>query len=76
MNQAKHHTPDQSLLEPYHYINTVPGKDVRGKLIDCFQQWLLVENPDVLKAIKVRAEVTIQFKFSSNEFQCLIHLSK
>lgn len=24
-------------MEPFHYINQVPGKDVRGKLIDAFQ---------------------------------------
>lgn len=27
----------QELMEPFHYINQVPGKDVRGKLIDAFQ---------------------------------------
>lgn len=27
----------QELMEPFHYINLVPGKDVRGKLIDAFQ---------------------------------------
>lgn len=24
-------------MEPFHYINQIPGKDVRGKLIDAFQ---------------------------------------
>ena len=47
------HIPDPALLEAYRYINSVPGKDVRGKLIDCFQLWLSVDSPDVLKAIKV-----------------------
>lgn len=36
------HIPDPLLLEPFHYVNSVPGKDVRGKLIDCFQLWLQV----------------------------------
>lgn len=27
----------QDIMEPFHYINQVPGKDVRGKLIDAFQ---------------------------------------
>jgi len=46
------HTPDSSLLEPYSYINSVPGKDVRGVLMDCFQQWFKLERPDVLATIK------------------------
>jgi hypothetical protein len=47
------HETDHSLLESYRYINTVPGKDVRGKLIDCFQQWLQLESDQVLLDIKV-----------------------
>ena len=31
------HLHHQDLMEPFHYINQVPGKDVRGKLIDAFQ---------------------------------------
>lgn len=27
----------QDIMEPFHYINQVPGKDFRGKLIDAFQ---------------------------------------
>lgn len=46
------HMVDTSLLEPFNYITSVPGKDVRGILIDCFQCWFLVENPEVLDAIK------------------------
>jgi geranylgeranyl diphosphate synthase type 3 len=38
------HQQDPSLLEAFRYINSVPGKDVRGKLIDCFELWLKVEN--------------------------------
>jgi geranylgeranyl diphosphate synthase, type III len=34
--------PDESLLEVFRYVNSVPGKDVRGKLIDCFQLWFQV----------------------------------
>ena len=48
------HTPDPSLLEPYKYITSLPGKDVRGTLIDCFQVWLKVEQLDVLSTVKVR----------------------
>mmetsp|Transcript_21623 Transcript_21623/g.24973 ORF Transcript_21623/g.24973 Transcript_21623/m.24973 type:complete len:318 (+) Transcript_21623:71-1024(+) len=46
------HIPDPALLEAYHYINSVPGKDVRGKLIDCFQLWFQVESEDILNSIK------------------------
>lgn len=47
-----HHTSDDTLLEPFYYINSVPGKDVRGKLIDCFQLWFQVEDVAVLNRIK------------------------
>jgi geranylgeranyl diphosphate synthase type 3 len=36
------HEVDPLLLEPYRYIDSIPGKDVRGKLMDCFQLWLKV----------------------------------
>jgi len=48
------HRPDPALLEAFRYINAMPGKNVRGKLIDCFQLWMTVESVDVLNAIKVR----------------------
>ena len=46
------HVKDETVLEPFRYINTVPGKDVRGKLIDCFQLWFRVESESVLQSIK------------------------
>jgi geranylgeranyl diphosphate synthase type 3 len=51
-NSHKAHKPDESLLESFRYINSVPGKDVRGKLIDCFQLWFQVESETTLLAIK------------------------
>ncbi|KAJ1461909.1 isoprenoid synthase domain-containing protein [Pelagophyceae sp. CCMP2097] len=34
------HRVDDSILEPYKYISETPGKDIRGQLIDAFNQWL------------------------------------
>ena len=51
-DSSKPHVPVESLLEPFHYINSVPGKDVRGALIDCFQFWFKVEDPQILDRIK------------------------
>jgi geranylgeranyl diphosphate synthase type 3 len=48
----EHHQQDQALLEAFRYISSVPGKDVRGQLIDCFQIWLQVASKDVLDQIK------------------------
>eukprot|EP00816_Leptocylindrus_hargravesii_P013410 CAMPEP_0196816184 /NCGR_PEP_ID=MMETSP1362-20130617/53962_1 /TAXON_ID=163516 /ORGANISM="Leptocylindrus danicus, Strain CCMP1856" /LENGTH=314 /DNA_ID=CAMNT_0042193413 /DNA_START=46 /DNA_END=990 /DNA_ORIENTATION=+ len=47
------HETDPALLEAYRYINTVPGKNVRGKMIDCFQLWLKVseEHTSTIKEI-------------------------
>ncbi|KAL7478311.1 hypothetical protein ACHAW6_004077 [Cyclotella cf. meneghiniana] len=36
------HQPPPHLLEPYHYISSTPGKNIRSSLIDCFQLWLNV----------------------------------
>jgi len=40
--QDQQHQPPKQLIEAYHYVNSVPGKDVRGKLLDCFNLWLHV----------------------------------
>ena len=53
------HKPDESLLESFRYINSMPGKDVRGKLIDCFQLWFKIPSEDVLKDIKARKHVVV-----------------
>jgi geranylgeranyl diphosphate synthase type 3 len=38
---------EDMLLEPYAYLKQIPGKDVRGHLIDCFQAWLLIPEEKV-----------------------------
>jgi len=40
------HTQDPVLLESFRYVNSMPGKNVRGKMIDCFQLWLAVDVDD------------------------------
>jgi geranylgeranyl diphosphate synthase, type III len=50
--QQQQHEADKSLLEPFYYINSVPGKNIRSLLIDCFQVWFQVDKPDVLDSIK------------------------
>lgn len=40
----------QALLEPWSYILGVPGKNVRGTLIKCFQDWMAIDT-DKLVAI-------------------------
>jgi geranylgeranyl diphosphate synthase, type III len=52
MSEESNHEQDPSLLEAFRYINSIPGKDVRGKLIDCFQLWLQVESIEILDQIK------------------------
>lgn len=47
------HVKDETVLEPFRYISSVPGKDVRGSLIDCFQLWFQVDpSSTVLQSIK------------------------
>lgn len=42
---------ERQLLEPYAYIRELPGKNVRGRMVDAFQQWLQAP-PDSVAAIK------------------------
>jgi geranylgeranyl diphosphate synthase type 3 len=46
------HSPPSHLLEPYYYINSNPGKDVRGALIDCFQTWFQIQDFNAIRVIK------------------------
>jgi len=49
------HKPDLALLESFRYINSMPGKNVRGLMIDCFQSWLTVDQsskPQLLDSVK------------------------
>jgi geranylgeranyl diphosphate synthase type 3 len=49
---AEVHRRDDSVLEPMKYLAGVPGKDVRGQLIDCFQEWLQIPL-DKVEAVKL-----------------------
>jgi geranylgeranyl diphosphate synthase, type III len=51
------HRVDESLLEPFRYISSVPGKDVRGTLIDCFNSWFLVDPVSIGRIKRVVASL-------------------
>ena len=38
-------------MEPYNYLMSVPGKEIRSQLIDAFSLWLPVPD-DVLSVLK------------------------
>ena len=38
------HEVDDCLLEPWTYILSVPGKNVRGVLIKCFNTWMSIDD--------------------------------
>jgi len=42
---------NEALIEPYEYLLQVPGKDIRGKLIDGFNLWMRVPE-ETLQKIK------------------------
>ncbi|CAG8493733.1 439_t:CDS:2, partial [Scutellospora calospora] len=46
----------QILLEPYTYLSSNPGKEIRSKLIDAFDHWLKVPK-DKLSAITTVVEM-------------------
>jgi geranylgeranyl diphosphate synthase type 3 len=39
------HKVDENLLEPWTYILNVPGKNIRGKMIQAWNTWLKVDAP-------------------------------
>jgi geranylgeranyl diphosphate synthase type 3 len=43
----------QAILEPFRYINSNPGKEIRGKLIEAFNLWLNVPADKLLVISKV-----------------------
>ncbi|KND03348.1 farnesyltranstransferase [Spizellomyces punctatus DAOM BR117] len=47
---------DKILLEPYHYLCTHPGKEIRSKLVDAFGLWLHVPQ-DKLQLIRECVEM-------------------
>jgi geranylgeranyl diphosphate synthase, type III len=50
-SSSQPHEVDEKILEPFRYLLQNPGKDVRGALIDCFQEWLGVPE-EALATIK------------------------
>lgn len=46
--QYELHTPDESVLEPWKYLMGVPGKNVRGMLVDAFNEWLCIPEETVV----------------------------
>lgn len=52
-SSTQRHVIDPVLFEPFEYVNKIPGKDIRGKLISCFQKWIPVptETMDSIKEI-------------------------
>ncbi|GAA93487.1 uncharacterized protein L969DRAFT_89264 [Mixia osmundae IAM 14324] len=42
---------EQILLEPFHYIDSSGGKEIRSQLIDAFNVWMQV-SPDALEIVK------------------------
>jgi len=51
MDREPEYSNNAILMEPYEYLLQVPGKDIRGKLIDAFNLWLHIPD-NVLLDIK------------------------
>jgi geranylgeranyl diphosphate synthase, type III len=49
-HRSMHFALLQALLEPYTYITSNPGKEIRGAMIEAFNTWLNVPE-DKLKII-------------------------
>jgi geranylgeranyl diphosphate synthase, type III len=51
------HVPDESLLEAFRYISQIPGKDIRGKLIDAFQVWMQIPEEKIVTIKEIITEL-------------------
>ncbi|KAJ8599833.1 hypothetical protein CTAYLR_005598 [Chrysophaeum taylorii] len=51
------HVVDENVLEPFKYISECPGKDIRGKLIDCFQEWLRIPESKIADIKSIVSEL-------------------
>lgn len=49
----REHKVDTRLLEPWTYICDVPGKNVRGILIKCFQRWMQIPEEELAQIAEV-----------------------
>lgn len=52
-----HLTRLQILLEPYDYCTASPGKEIRTKLIEAFNLWLNVPEPELRAIARVVAKL-------------------
>ncbi|KAL3428583.1 isoprenoid synthase domain-containing protein [Aspergillus tetrazonus] len=51
-NQHQHKDKEEEIISaPVHYITTLPGKDIRGKLISAFNEWFQIPD-EQLEIIK------------------------
>ncbi len=48
LDSSSVHTVDKSMLDPFIYLSQIPGKDIRGRLVDCFQIWLQIPTDKVV----------------------------
>ena len=52
------HVRDEKVLEPYLYLGQILGKNVRGVLIDCFQEWIAIPE-EKMEIIKVSPSLPV-----------------
>ena len=63
--------PHQALLEPFTYITSNPGKEIRGKMIEAFNEWLLV--PKEKLAVISRVINMLHSSISQHRFGNIFH---
>lgn len=52
------HIRDEKVLEPFSYLGQILGKNVRGVLIDCFQEWIAIPE-EKMEIIKVQYDIEL-----------------
>ncbi|KAJ9120769.1 hypothetical protein QFC22_002701 [Naganishia vaughanmartiniae] len=53
---------EQILQEPYNYLSSIPGKEIRSKLIEAFNTWLNVPEEDLSIVKNVAYQELFKFR--------------
>ena len=64
--------PAQAILEPFRHVYSVPGKDIRGQMLDAFDTWLQVPQ----EKLKIISKVVSMLHTASLLYESSYHCSR
>lgn len=67
------------VLEPYEYLKNLPGKSIRSKLIDSFNEWIGAEESKVViikNVIEKLHNASLMYKYTTVVYKLNIYVIK